>query len=199
MEYYHDLVTQQSWEELQALNKHIDFILIGGWAVYLYTKQLKSKDIDIIVDYSELPKLEKSYSLSKNERLKKYEAVKDQVQIDIYLPFFSDLGLPVDRLRSEFSSIEGFKVLDANYLMVLKIYTLSQRGRTPKGSKDLLDIVSLMVSGTADKARVVEILNEHNLGKEKQTLKHMLNESLQLPELNLNTHQFSKVKKAWHL
>ena len=54
MEYYHDLVTQKSWEELQQLRKIIDFVLIGGWATYLYTKTLKSKDIDIIKTLSTL-------------------------------------------------------------------------------------------------------------------------------------------------
>jgi hypothetical protein len=36
MDYYHDLVTQMSWEELAALNKRLRFTLIGGWVVYLY-------------------------------------------------------------------------------------------------------------------------------------------------------------------
>ncbi len=45
MTYYHDLITKQSWEELQRLQKNIDFVLIGGWAIYLYTKALKSKAV----------------------------------------------------------------------------------------------------------------------------------------------------------
>lgn len=59
MEYYHDLVTQKSWKELQNLNKLLDFVLIGDWAAYLYTKTLKSKDIDIIVDFDTLSLLRK--------------------------------------------------------------------------------------------------------------------------------------------
>src|SRR3990167_8592495 len=98
MEYYHDLVTQKSWEELTQLTKFLDFVLIGGWAVYLYTKTLKSKDIDIIVDFDQLKLLQEHYQLNKNERLKKYEAVKGEVQIDIYLPHFSALGIPVEEL-----------------------------------------------------------------------------------------------------
>ena len=55
MAYYHDIVTQKSWEELKKLNKKVKFVLIGGWATYLYTKELKSKDIDIYLPhYSEI-------------------------------------------------------------------------------------------------------------------------------------------------
>ena len=46
MAFYHNLVTERSWEELQTLRRKLDFILIGGWAVYLYTKTVKSKDFE---------------------------------------------------------------------------------------------------------------------------------------------------------
>lgn len=50
MPYYHDLITDQSWHELTQLQTYIPFVLIGGWATYLYAKSLKSKDIDIVID-----------------------------------------------------------------------------------------------------------------------------------------------------
>ena len=71
MAYYHDIITQKSWEELKILNKRIEFVIIGGWATYLYTRELKSKDIDIIVDYDNLGRLKEAYGVTKNERLKK--------------------------------------------------------------------------------------------------------------------------------
>src|SRR3989338_3199496 len=98
MAYYHDLVTKQSWQELILLKKLIPFVLIGGWATYLYTKSLKSKDIDIIIDYPALSALKKFYDVHKNERLAKYEAVKGPVQIDIYLPHYSRLGIPAEEI-----------------------------------------------------------------------------------------------------
>ena len=48
--YYQDLITEKSWQILIRLKSKIDFVLIGGWAVYLYTKGLKSKDIDIVIE-----------------------------------------------------------------------------------------------------------------------------------------------------
>src|SRR3989339_461295 len=74
-EYYHDLITQKSWEELINLKKLADFVLIGGWATYLYTRALKSKDIDIAINYDQLPILSKSYRLIKNY-IQKYKLEK---------------------------------------------------------------------------------------------------------------------------
>lgn len=34
MAFYHDIITEKSWQELQILVKNIRFVLIGGWAVY---------------------------------------------------------------------------------------------------------------------------------------------------------------------
>ena len=100
MEFYHNLITDKSFKILQDLRKKFDFILIGGWAVFLYTKSLKSKDIDIILDYDELEKIRKEFNLFKNERLKKYEIKIDEVDVDIYLPFFSKLGMPVEEIKN---------------------------------------------------------------------------------------------------
>src|SRR3989338_5432634 len=162
MEYYHDLVTQKSWIELQNLKQMFNFVLIGGWAVYLYTKTLKSKDIDIIIDFDKLSILEKHYSLFKNDRLKKYEAVLDEVQIDIYLPHYSQIGIPAEVLIKQVYETEGFTVLDINYLVSLKIYTLSKRGRTPKGRKDFIDLISLINTNLVDLTKVVEIIKKYN-------------------------------------
>ena len=54
MAYYRDSVTEASWQLLQKLKREYKFCLIGGWAVWLYTKQLKSKDIDLVVAPEEL-------------------------------------------------------------------------------------------------------------------------------------------------
>ena len=72
MEFWPELLTKASWERLVLLKKEFKFILIGGWAAYLHTGLHKSKDIDIIVDYDVLKKLEQKYDLIKNNNLKKY-------------------------------------------------------------------------------------------------------------------------------
>lgn len=195
MEYYHDLVVQKSWQELKNLQPTVDFILIGGWAVYLYTKGLKSKDIDIVVDFDQLSSLSKNYSLFKNDRLKKYEAVREEVQIDIYLPHYSRLGLPVEDLMTAGVSLEGFRVLEPNFLAVLKIYTLAQRGRSPKGRKDFLDLLSLFLVHRLDLIKITGLIDKYSLRKELDEIKGFLAEQDRIKELNLNPYQYSKLKK----
>ena len=196
MEYYHDLITEKSWGELTALKKKLDFVLIGGWAVYLYTKTLKSKDIDIIVGFDKLSILRKNYQLYKNDRLYKYEAVKGSIQIDIYLPHFSKIGIPVEVLIKNAKNVEGFNLLDKNYLLALKIYTLSQRSRTPKGSKDFIDVVALMHYGGSSFEEAKILLKKWGLLPSLKVLSDIAKENYEIPELNLNKHTFSKIRRV---
>ena len=59
--------TEESWTILTQLQqKQFKFIVIGGWAAYLWTRSHKSKDIDIIVaDFKDLEYLKKEYDLRK--------------------------------------------------------------------------------------------------------------------------------------
>lgn len=195
MPYYHDLVTQKSFQELQNLQRNLDFVLIGGWATYMYTKSLKSKDIDIVVNFDQLPKIEKLYSLSKNDRLKKYEAVKDEVQIDIYLPFFSELGIPAEILVKNVENIDGFKVLDMNYLVALKIYTHHKRGNSVKGRKDFIDILSLILTDRIDNHSFTDLIQKFNFLKELDHFNKAITENTKIPELELNPHKYAVLKK----
>ena len=52
MEFWNDPIIDKSHRLLMDMKKSFDFVLIGGWATYLYTGAIKSKDIDIIVDFS---------------------------------------------------------------------------------------------------------------------------------------------------
>ncbi len=55
-QFWNSLLTEKSWKILHELKKGYSFIVIGGWAVYLLTRQQKSKDIDILVSILELAK-----------------------------------------------------------------------------------------------------------------------------------------------
>ena len=89
--FWNSLLTEKSWKILQEFREKYDFILIGGWAVYLWAKRQKSKDIDIVVSIDELQKLKKE-NLVKNDRLKKYEIKTGEIDIDIYASYFSELA-----------------------------------------------------------------------------------------------------------
>lgn len=197
MAYYHDLVTEKSWDELKNLHTICDFTLLGGWAVYLYTHGLKSKDIDILVDYAELPKLQRNFEFVKNDRLHKYEAIRGPVQIDIYTPHYSELGIPVEILLTNSQIVDGFSVIQSKYLILLKLYTLSQRGRSPKGRKDFLDLISLYLS-LKDKPFIsaTNLVKKYRLDNALQFFSQILSENTSIPELSLNNHQFAPLKKT---
>ncbi|EKD80266.1 MAG: hypothetical protein ACD_40C00157G0004 [uncultured bacterium] len=197
MAYYHDLITEKSWSELKNLHTICDFTLLGGWAVYLYTHRLKSKDIDILVDYGELPKLQKTFEFVKNDRLHKYEAIRGPVQIDIYTPHYSKLGIPVEILLANSQVVDGFRVVLPEYLILLKLFTLAARGRSPKGRKDFIDIVSLYLS-FKDRPFILaaQLIHQYKLATSLIFFTQILAENTALPELSLNNHQFAPLKKS---
>ena len=198
MAYYHDILTTKSWEELKRIKGQLDFVLIGGWAVYLYTKALKSKDIDILISYDGLDKLRLLYpNVYKNERLSKYEAVLEDIQVDVYLPHFSKIGLPVEELMHHTKLVDGFTVLDPNYLMVLKVITYADRKGTSKGRKDFLDLVSLVKSGAPEFLEVAGIAQENDFDPQVTQFIDEFMATSEVKELELNPYSFSRLKKAF--
>lgn len=192
--FYHDLITEKSFKVLQDLKRKFDFILIGGWAIYLYTKALKSKDVDIIVDYDQLEKLKKEFNVSKNERLKKYEIKLEQIDIDIYLPFFSDLKFPVEEIKNHLQSVEGFEVPIPEILLILKTKTYFERRGTTKGEKDLIDIFGLLKEEKIDWQSYKKLIKKYNLNDANEKLKDLISSQKAIPELNLLNHQISRLK-----
>ncbi|MEM2981127.1 MAG: hypothetical protein QW385_07190, partial [Thermoproteota archaeon] len=83
MEFWNDIAIDRSFKILQELRREFDFVLIGGWAVYFLTKAIKSKDIDIIIDFKDLTRLKIKMNIQKNDFLKKYEGEVEGVSIDI--------------------------------------------------------------------------------------------------------------------
>lgn len=195
MEFYHGLITEKSFKILRDLRKKFKFILIGGWAVFLYVKALKSKDIDIIVDYGELKKFKKEYEVFKNDRLKKYEIKIEEIDIDIYLPYFSQLGLKVEEIQNYCQSREGFRVPIPEILLILKIYTYQKRKGTNKGRKDLIDIFSLLKEGEINWSKYKELIEKYNLKNLNEEFKNLVSGQGAIPELNLLNHKVAKLKK----
>ena len=193
MEYWNQIITEKSWNVLQKIRKEIDFVLIGGWAAYLWTKAHKSKDIDIVIDYKELGKLKSNYRLNKNDGLKKYEIRIEDIDIDIYLPFYSKLPL-IKSLEKYTAKVEGFKVVKPEALLVMKQAAEIARGNTEKGMKDRIDIMDLLVKCQMDFAGYKKILEKEKLTKFKDRLIGIITKFDELKYINLNPRQF-KLKK----
>ena len=161
MEFWNSQLTEKSWRLLQEIRKKYNFILIGGWSTYLWTKQQKSKDIDIVVSLTELQKL-KQEDLRKNYALKKYEIKSDEIDIDIYLEHYSKLTIPPEDIKKYTSQIEGFNVASQEALLVLKQGAEIDRENSIKGEKDRADIVSLMLFANPDYNAYLKILKEYS-------------------------------------
>jgi len=148
---WRDEVVERAWHVLGELESLADFVLIGGWGVYLWTRKLKSRDIDIYIDqenfYTLQSKLlQRDYALKRNVRLMKFEALIEDVEVDIYTPFMSNLAVPcLDVFNKRlYSLIERFKVAIPEVLLLLKAQATQQRWHAEKGVKDRVDIISLL-------------------------------------------------------
>ena len=193
MEFWNSLLTEKSWNLLQEIKGKFDFILIGGWASYLWTKTHKSKDIDIIIDLKTLYKIKNEYKLIKNDRLKKYEIKFGEIDVDIYVPYYSKLSLPIEGLKNYFTVVEGFKVVTPEILLILKQGAELDRGNSVKGQKDRIDIMSLLFYSDIDFKKYNEIIKKYNLNYAAE-LKRIIKGFKDLKHLNTNAKDFKKIK-----
>jgi hypothetical protein len=142
---------ERSWHVLNKLRGFADFAVIGGWGVYFWARKLKSRDIDIYIDQDNFYKLQAEaikagIAIKRNPRLKKFEALMDAVEVDIYTPFMCNLVVPcLDLFRmGMLSNIEGFNVAVPEILLFLKAQAAKERWHSEKGVKDRADIISLL-------------------------------------------------------
>ncbi len=195
MQFYNDIITQKSFVYLQTLKKKYDFILIGGWAVYLYSKSLKSKDIDIIIDYAVLAKLKETNEVFKNERLSKYEISTGNFDIDIYVAHYSQLGIEIEEIKKFAIQKEGFAVPALEILFLMKLFAWHNRRGSSKGQKDELDIFSLALLSEFNWKKYSEFVEKFNFFKHNKEFIDLLKNTRSIKELNINEQAMSKIKK----
>lgn len=200
MEFWNDEIIGKSWLKLIEFRKEIDFVLIGGWAIYIYTKLQKSKDIDIIVNYSVLRQLKADYVFNKNERLKKYEIkLEDGLAICVYTPNYSKLTVPIKDIMDNVVMHEGFRIPKQEILLLLKLGAFVDRKYSIKGIKDSIDILGLVFFSDIDFELLKNLINRYNLKNYPKVLMDILaNFDLSsVKYLNLNIHSFSKLKRKY--
>lgn len=163
MTFWNDPIVERSESILFKLRRDYDFVLIGGWAVYLYTRALKSRDIDIIVDHATLSRMMGSMPVKKNDHLRKYEADAGGISIDIYLPYYSKLAVPPEDIRKDIRTMDGFKVPAIEALLAMKQMAELDRGGSVKGMKDRVDILSVMLSAPIDLKAYSAMLEKYGL------------------------------------
>ncbi len=198
MEFWNSEITNKSWEMLIDFSRKYDFILIGGWAIYLYSQLQKSRDIDIIVSYESFSVISNDYPVKKNMSLKKYEIKFKDFDVDIYLPHFSILSVPPSDILDLYSTVvANIKVPTIETLLTLKLGAYSDRLNSIKGDKDSLDIVGLLSKADINMEELKSIFRKYNLYHFSDHLKNAILrfDHRLLPYLNLNENSFSKLKK----
>jgi len=196
MEFWSSLLTEKSWNLLKELSKKdFRFIVIGGWAAYLWTRLHKSKDIDIIVpDFEDMEYLKKNYDLRKNDSLKKYEIKFEEIDVDIYLPYYSKLALPIEEIKHHSAIIENLHVASPEALLILKQGAELHRKDSVKGSKDRIDIMALLIFSEVDFKVYTSLLEKYNLKHYLNRLVSIINNFDDIKYLELNPREF-KLKK----
>jgi hypothetical protein len=195
MQFYNDIITQKSFVYLQNMKKKYKFILIGGWAVYLYSKSLKSKDIDIIVDYDVLAKIKETDEVFKNERLHKYEINTGNFDIDIYVPHYSEIGIDPAEIKNYTVSKEGFIIPVLEILLLMKLFAWHNRRGSSKGQKDELDIFSLALLPEFDWKKYSEFVKKFDFFAHHQEFLQLLKSTRGIKELHINEQKMAKFRK----
>ena len=197
MDYWNSILTEKSWKVLLDLKqKEFDFIIIGGWAAYLLTKLHKSKDIDIVLkDHKDLDFLKKNYDLRKNDNLKKYEIKFEEIDLDIYAPFYSKLAIPAEDLKKYTIKTQGFEVVKPEALLILKQGAEIYRKYSVKGEKDRVDIMTLLLFADIDFKEYFNLLKIYKLEEYYDRLKKIINNFNEVKYLGLNPREF-KLRKS---
>lgn len=197
MEFWNSLLTQKSWNLLIELNKKpFKFILIGGWAAFFWTKLHKSKDVDIVLpNMKDLDYLKQNYILKKNDNLKKYEISFEEIDLDIYVPYYSKLALPTEDIKNYSTKIENFNVVIPEVLLILKQGAELDRKNTVKGLKDQVDILTLICFCEIDFKKYHSLLKKYKIEHFYDRLKHIISNFKDIKYLNLNPREFKLKKK----
>ena len=196
MEFWNSALTEKSWNTLvQLREKKFDFIVIGGWAAYLWTGLHKSKDIDIAIkNFEDLALVKEKYNLIKNDHLKKYEIKIEEIDIDIYVPFFSKLAIPVEEISKHTTKIQNFEIVKQEILLILKQGAEQDRENSVKGEKDRIDIMALLGYANINFKDYFKLLKEYKLEFFYERLKKIISNFKEIKYINMNPREF-KLKK----
>lgn len=177
MEFWNDAATERSWQALKSMGKKFSFILIGGWACYILTKTMKSKDIDIIVDFETLGRIRQEFPVNKTGFLKKYEARIGDASVDVYILHYSRFILPAEEIERSAIDVGGFRVLSPEVMVLLKQQAEMERKDSAKGQKDRVDILNLLINSGFDAKEYMRLTEVHGLGSYRGRLLQIIREA----------------------
>jgi hypothetical protein len=128
-----------------------DLVVIGGVAVYLYSRSRPSlapeytHDADFYVGDPGWISLQDDFLVTKNARLSKASMKLHGVKIDLYPQYEHGLRIDYEELAEAANEVDNVAVADLRHLLVLKLDAFRDRGRSETGKKDRRDITRLLV------------------------------------------------------
>lgn len=185
-------------------------ILIGGWATFIRVGGEISLDIDLITSQESRHKLEQlmtDLSPSNNHQGRKLRATIDNVHLDIYLPYESQLGgklrLKVEVLAEypDELSFEKWTLLRLEAHIATKMAALLDRHFSEKGQKDAREILTLLKLENVEPSVAAEILQRASTVSIEH-LPAMIGEAFDLirtiiPLSKIDQKLIAATKKAW--
>ncbi len=128
-----------------------DLIVIGGVAVYLYSRSRPTlapeytHDADFYIGEPGWLSLQDEFAVTKNARLSKASMRLHGIKIDLYPQYDHGLRIDYEVLAEATHEVDGVAVADPQHLLVLKLDAFRDRGRSETGKKDRRDITRLLV------------------------------------------------------
>lgn len=200
-QFWNNEKTERSLSTLAFLAGKIDFVLIGGWAVYFYTNAQRSEDVDIAIRISGL-NFFKKYGIEDYGGINiKYSVIEGTV-VDLFIEEYADRDLPVpvaDILKSYTVFNGNIKTVDREMLLLLKLWGYFREDET-KLRKDMVDVLSLMLyGGGVDMKKFGEILRKYRITRRRSTnvlLEYLDKGETLLEYIGMDKDRYRKEKKA---
>jgi hypothetical protein len=92
------------------------------------------------------------------------------------------------------TKIETFTVPSLEMLLILKLLAYQDRGLSPKGQKDRLDILSLLYFAKFRQTNFEKLVKKFGL---KLDLEEIVYSTVKVPEIGINEYQWGKWKKGF--
>jgi hypothetical protein len=150
----------------------------------------------VLRDFRDLSFLKENYDLRKNDSLKKYEIKIDEIDVDIYVPYYSRLGIPAEDMKTYATKVQGITAAIPEALLILKQGAELARKDSVKGLKDRIDIMSLLCFQNLDFKKYRELLEKYKNKAFSGRLKEIVKGFTEAKYLDFNPRELKLKKKA---
>ena len=119
--------------------------------------------------------------------------------MDIYVPEYSELSVPIKDIIKTAVIHEGFSVPKQEILLLLKLGAFSNRKESIKGGKDSIDLLGLIFYADIDFKILSRFISRYGLEAYSRLLLNVLDgfDLSMIKYLNLDMNKFAKLKKKY--